>query len=133
VAGEPDSKRLSRWQDIIREAAEQSRRGKLPALRNVTQLSEACRSARGLSLLPWEGERSEGIRDKLRSYQKTENATEVNIFVGPEGGFSSSEVEFARGCGIVPVSLGHRILRAETAGLVAAAVTLYEFGEMNSD
>jgi 16S rRNA (uracil1498-N3)-methyltransferase len=67
VAGEPDSKRLSRWQDIIREAAEQSRRGKLPALRNVTQLSEACRSARGLSLLPWEGERSEGIRDKLRS------------------------------------------------------------------
>ena len=82
--------------------------------------------------MPWEGERTIGIRDKLRSYQKTENAPEVNIFVGPEGGFSSNEVEFARSCGIVPVSLGHRILRAETAGLVAAAVTLYEFGEMDN-
>lgn len=132
MAGEPDSKRLSRWQDIIREAAEQSRRGKLPVLHNMAKFSEACRSARGVSLLPWEGERSEGIRDKLRSYQKTENAPEVNIFVGPEGGFSASEVEFARSSEIVPVSLGHRILRAETAGLVAAVVTLYEFGEMDS-
>jgi 16S rRNA (uracil1498-N3)-methyltransferase len=98
----------------------------------MTQFNEACRSARGISLLPWEGERTKGIRDKLRSYQKTKNAPEVDIFVGPEGGFSSSEVEFARSCGIVPVSLGQRILRAETAGLVAAVVTLYEFGEMDS-
>jgi 16S rRNA (uracil1498-N3)-methyltransferase len=132
VAGKPDSKRLSRWQDIIREAAEQSRRGKLPILHNMTPFREACRSARGVSLLPWEGERTGGIGDKLRSYQKTENAPAVNIFIGPEGGFSSSEVEFARSCGIVPVSLGQRILRADTAGLVAAAVTLYEFGEMDS-
>jgi len=132
VAGQPSNKRLSRWQDIIRESAEQSQRGKLPVLHNTTQFSEACRSARGVSLMPWEDERTSGIRAKLRSCQKTENVSEVNIFVGPEGGFSSREVEFARSSGIVPVSLGRRILRAETAGLVAAVLTLYEFGEMDS-
>ncbi len=63
---------------------------------------------------------------------KTENAAVFSIFVGPEGGFSPHEVEFAQSCEIVPVSLGHRILRAETAGLVAAAVTLYELGDMDS-
>ena len=82
--------------------------------------------------MPWEDERTRGIKDKLRSYQRTENAPEVNIFVGPEGGFSPREVEFAQSSGIAPVSLGRRILRAETAGLVAAVLTLYEFGEMDS-
>jgi len=132
VAGEPDSKRLSRWRSIIREAAEQSGRGKLPVLHNPLGFIEACKSASGMALLPWEGERARGIGDVLRSRKKTENATVFSIFVGPEGGFSPHEVEFAQSCGIVPVSLGRRILRAETAGLVAAAITLYEFGEMDS-
>ena len=132
VAGEPDSKRLSRWRSIIREAAEQSGRGKLPVLHNPLGFIEACKSASGMALLPWEGERARGIGDVLRSRKKTENATVFSIFVGPEGGFSPHEVEFAQSCGIVPVSLGRRILRAETAGLVAVAITLYEFGEMDS-
>jgi 16S rRNA (uracil1498-N3)-methyltransferase len=132
VAGEPDGKRLSRWRSIIIEAAEQSRRGKLPALHSLTSFTEACRSASGISLLPWEGEKVRGIGDFLRSRTKTENAAVFSIFVGPEGGFSPHEVEFAQSYGIVPVSLGRRILRAETAGLVAAAVTLYEFGELDS-
>jgi len=131
VARAPGSKRSSRWQDIIREAAEQSRRGKLPVLHNVMKFEEACKSARGLSLLPWEGEKTKGIGEVLRSCPETKNAPEVSIFIGPEGGFSSSEVELARSCGIVPVSLGRRILRAETAGLVAAAVTLYELDDLN--
>ncbi|MGB3129922.1 MAG: RsmE family RNA methyltransferase, partial [Dehalococcoidia bacterium] len=80
--------------------------------------------------LPWEEEKVRGIGAALAGLPKTENTPEVSIFVGPEGGFSPHEVDFARSCGIEPVSLGSRILRAETAGLVAAAVTLYEFGEM---
>jgi len=130
VAGEPDGKRLARWRSIITEAAEQSRRGKLPVLHNPVGFIEACRSASGISLLPWEGEKVRGIGDLIRSRTKTENATIFSLFVGPEGGFSPHEVGFAQSCGIVPVSLGRRILRAETAGLVAAAVTLYEFGEL---
>ena len=132
IAGEPDSKRLSRWRSIIREAAEQSGRGKLPVLHNPLGFIEACKSASGMALLPWEGERARGIGDVLRSRKKTENASVFSIFVGPEGGFSAEEVKFAQSCGVMPVSLGRRILRAETAGLVAAAITLYELGEMDS-
>jgi 16S rRNA (uracil1498-N3)-methyltransferase len=131
IAGKPDSKKLSRWQDIIREAAEQSRRGKLPTLHNVTTFDEACKSASGLSLLPWEEEKLRGIGGVLRKHPtKAEKNVEISIFVGPEGGLSPHEVALAQSHGIVPVSLGHRILRAETAGMVAATVALYEFGDL---
>ena len=130
VAGGPDSGRLGRWQRIILEAAQQSRRGKLPLLHPVIPFSEACESATGLSLLPWEGETTRGIGDVLRSYSRDERSHEVSIFVGPEGGFTAEEVGLALSHGITPVSLGSRILRAETAGLVTAAITLYEFGSM---
>jgi 16S rRNA (uracil1498-N3)-methyltransferase len=132
VAGEPDSKRLARWQNIIREAAEQSRRGRLPILHQVVNFPEACRAAGTISLLPWEGETVVSIGEALSSRPKTDEAPRINIFIGPEGGFSSKEVELARGCRIVPVSLGRRILRADTAGLVAASITLYEFGDLKS-
>jgi 16S rRNA (uracil1498-N3)-methyltransferase len=133
VAGEPDGKRLGRWRSIITEAAEQSRRGDLPILHNAISFTEACKSANGISLLPWEGEKVKGIRDFLRTHTKTGNVTAFSIFVGPEGGFSPYEVEFAQSSGIIPVSLGRRILRAETAGIVAAAVTLYECGDLNGN
>lgn len=130
VAGEPDSKRLERWKSVIIEAAEQSKRGNLPVLQHVTPFSDACipTSRGGLSLIPWESEAIQGIGDILKANQ---NAAKVSFFVGPEGGFSSGEIELARSCGIIPVSLGPRTLRAETAGLVAAAITLYEFGDIN--
>ncbi len=132
VGGEPDGRRLSRWRSIIIEAAEQSRRGKLPVLHNPISFTKSCRSASGISLLPCEGERIRSISDVLRVYHQTEKTPTFSIFVGPEGGFSPHEVDIAQSCGVVPVSLGPRILRAETAGLVAAAVALYEFGEMNN-
>jgi len=131
VAGEPTASRAGRWQKIIAEAAEQSGRGRLPALRNVESFREACEGATGTSLLPWEGERSAAIRSRLKKTGRTDDGAQVNIFIGPEGGFTVEEVKFAEGCGIVPVSLGRRILRAETAGLVAASVVLYEFGDMD--
>jgi 16S rRNA (uracil1498-N3)-methyltransferase len=131
VADEPNSGKLSRWQNIIREAAEQSQRGKLPVLHKVTSFTEACESISGLSLLPWEGEKLRGIGKVLRNYPRTGRALDVSIFIGPEGGFTQREVGFAQSHGIMPVSLGPRILRAETAGLVAAAIALYELGEMD--
>jgi len=133
MARAPDSKKLGRWRSIITEAAELSRRGKLPVLQSPTSFTDACKSASGISILPWEGEKLRSISDVLRNHQKTGNDSAISIFIGPEGGFSSDEVEFARSYGIVPVSLGRRILRAETAGLVAATITLYEFGDLDND
>ena len=131
VADEPARNRVSRWQRIIIEAAQQSGRGRIPVLYPVTRFREACKSAAGIAFIPWEGEVERGIGDVLRRSPKAGSAQEVSIFVGPEGGFSASEVEFAQDCGIETVSLGYRVLRSETAGLVASAVTLYEFGELD--
>lgn len=131
VVSEPTASRAGRWQKIVIEAAEQSRRGMLPVIRNMAPFREACEGATGTSLLPWEGERSTAIRSCLKNAGRGDDSPQVNIFVGPEGGFTVEEVKFAEACGIVPVSLGRRILRAETAGLVAASVVLYEFGEMD--
>ena len=54
----------------------------------------------------------------------------ASLFIGPEGGFTEDEVRLAREAGCVPISLGPRILRSETAGIVAAALVMHELGEM---
>jgi len=123
-------KKGERWQRIILEAAEQSRRGRLPRLQPAMLFRPACESARrgGLSLISWEGSRVTSLRAVLRGAEQP--PLSVNIFVGPEGGFTPGEIELACQYGLIPISLGPRILRAETAGLVAAAAILYELGDL---
>jgi 16S rRNA (uracil1498-N3)-methyltransferase len=126
------SKKRSRWQSVIQEAAEQSRRGRKPMLRQAMAFDQACEEVSrcdGLKLLPWEEESQTSLRGVLRA-AAADTRGGVHLFVGPEGGFTRDEVEMARGCGLVPVTLGRRILRAETAGLVATAAILYEWGDM---
>jgi 16S rRNA (uracil1498-N3)-methyltransferase len=145
IAGLDDvNKRRERWQRIIQEAAEQSRRGRLPRLQMAMLFSQACeRSKRtgGLSLMPWEEE--EGINLRRVFGQEGQEAKgkrvpsfpsrpfSINLFVGPEGGFTYEEVTLARRYGITPITLGPRILRAETAGLVATAAIFYELGDLS--
>lgn len=129
VVSEISPHKQERWRRIIVEAAEQSARGLLPALGEPLLFTSACEQVRGLTLMPYEGERKQGLREATRGIG--DNA--VNLFICPEGGFEPEEVEFARRCGIVPVSLGKRILRAETAGLVTAAAILYDRGELDPE
>jgi 16S rRNA (uracil1498-N3)-methyltransferase len=131
------SKKHDRWQRIIQEAAEQSRRGRKPNLRPATLFYQACEQARqagGLSPIPWEEESSRSLQDLLRHAPKDQTdhwpPMNINLFIGPEGGFASDEIVVAQRYGLVPVTLGPRILRAETAGLVAAAIILYELGDL---
>ncbi|MCH7999815.1 MAG: 16S rRNA (uracil(1498)-N(3))-methyltransferase [Chloroflexi bacterium] len=128
AAGEGGSQRLQRWRRIVTEAAEQSGRGRVPAIEPPSLFEDAVRSASGLLLLPWEGERSQGLRSYLRSLGDRPLA--ASLFIGPEGGFAEDEVRLAREAGCVPISLGPRILRSETAGIVAAALVMHELGEM---
>ena len=128
VKTEGGSQRAERWRRIVTEAAEQCGRGRVPAVDPPLAFAEAVRSAPGLRLLPWEGERSRGLRSYLRRLQLTPEA--VSLFIGPEGGFSAEEAALAREAGCVAVSLGPRILRSETAGIVAAALVMHELGEM---
>jgi 16S rRNA (uracil1498-N3)-methyltransferase len=131
-------KKRRRWEWIIQEAAEQSRRGRKPALRPALLFPQACEQARhskGLSLIPWEGETRFTLRELLRNAppgwdEGTWPPLTINLLVGPEGGFAADEIGIATRYGLLPVSLGPRILRAETAGLVAASAILYELGDL---
>jgi 16S rRNA (uracil1498-N3)-methyltransferase len=113
----------ARWAKIIAEAVEQSGRSRLPVLHPAIPFDDACRmsDAGSLALIPWEEERGRGLKQTLGQ----SIPHRVLLYIGPEGGFHPDEVRHARSLGIQPVSLGSRILRAETAGLVAASAILY--------
>jgi 16S rRNA (uracil1498-N3)-methyltransferase len=137
----------------VREAAEQSRRGKLPRLAPALFFPAACEQAarRSQALLLWEGAGVSALRRVLRELGSSTAAGELKfegrpssirdprssahtfsiaLFSGPEGGFSVGEFETASRYGIIPVTLGPRTLRAETAPLVAASAILYEMGDL---
>lgn len=117
--------KLARWMRIIREAAEQSGRGKLPRL-NDPQILEGCFIAsimnNDLSLIAWENAYEKGlnIKEQLAGYA----GKSLGLFVGPEGGFSTEEVTKAMQAGCKAVSLGSRILRMETASIIFPAIVL---------
>lgn len=113
-----------RWGRIIQEAAEQSGRGKIPRLNEPCKFEAGLRQSANLSsicLLAWEGEKSLRLTDALKGQNP---APVVSIVIGPEGGLSGEEAELAVNLGWKPVSLGRRILRMETAAVVAAALTI---------
>jgi 16S rRNA (uracil1498-N3)-methyltransferase len=127
-------KKAERWRRIAIEAAEQSGRSRLPMIHPGTLFARACEQTRGLSLMAWESERKVGLQSVLAEKADLNSPSgrplSVNLFVGPEGGFTSDEVTMASDFGITPVSLGPRILRSETAALAFAAVVLYHFGDL---
>ncbi|HLC28953.1 MAG TPA: RsmE family RNA methyltransferase [Dehalococcoidia bacterium] len=126
--GEPSTPRSERWERIVIEAAEQCGRGRLPIVDPALPFESAVRQARGLKVLPFEGERRRGISAYLGGLSRRPDT--VSLFIGPEGGFDDAEVERAREAGAEIVSLGPRILRSETAGIVAAALVLNALGEI---
>lgn len=118
-----------RWRKIIQEAAEQSGRKIVPELAPVNSWDEILKGlGGGLTLIPWEGERKRSLKDVLAGL--TSVPERITIIIGPEGGFSQKEVEEAIEKGAVPVTLGPRILRTETAGLVVATAIFYHFGDL---
>jgi 16S rRNA (uracil1498-N3)-methyltransferase len=140
---EVSKNKLDRWRRIILEAAEQSHRARLPRLHAPLLFQQACERARlaDLALVPWEEERIMKLRAMLAEPYRIPSRVQgktvvirrpfsIHVLIGPEGGLSSREVDQARRYGITPVSLGPRILRAETAALATAAIILYQLEDM---
>lgn len=123
------ARKLERWQRILREAAEQSQRGRVPTLRPPLRFEAALETASGadLKLVAWEREAAITLRQALKSLQPATRPA-VAVFIGPEGGFSEAEIAAARRAGFQPITLGERILRMETAAMVTAALLLHEIG-----
>ena len=125
---ETKQKKAQRWQHIAVKAVQQSRRAKVPYVgkcRAFQEVLEDCMGD-GLKILLWEKE-GEDLRDVLRQrpYQK------IYVMVGPEGGFTEREVRLAQEKGFIPVKLGQRILRTETAAITVAAILQYELGDLS--
>ncbi|MEW6377587.1 MAG: 16S rRNA (uracil(1498)-N(3))-methyltransferase [Thermodesulfobacteriota bacterium] len=121
-------RRHHRWEKIAIEASKQCGRGVIPVIKPLQEYSEMLQtvSSDSLRLILWE---KEGTRLK-EVLGGAEEKTKVFFIVGPEGGLSQEEVEQAKKTGFIPITLGERILRAETASLCLLSILQYERGDI---
>ena len=119
-------KRLERLNRVSEEAAMQSGRGRIPAVSWIPQFSDMLKKAAesDLSLFLWEEETDHSLRSTMKDVSKMPD--NLALVSGPEGGFSREEAEQAAGCGLIPITLGKRILRCETAPICALSAVMYE-------
>lgn len=117
--------KIARWQAISEAAAKQSKRAVVPKIGEVMTFSQAVKYASDMEkkCIPYElAEGMEKTKEWIDSVGKDER---IAVFIGPEGGFEESEVELALQNGILPITLGKRILRTETAGFTVLAWLMY--------
>lgn len=117
--------RVRRWNAVAESAAKQSGRMIIPEVTDVIRFSEACRTAGAMDcgLIPYELAR--GMNETREILSRIRPGMQVGILIGPEGGFDVEEIEEARSAGILPVTLGRRILRTETAGMAALSILMF--------
>ncbi len=131
VDDKKEDKKIERWERIIYEAAKQSKRGKIPKLRGVLSFKEALADMKenDFNIAPYENERTKSIKQAIKGV----DIKNIGIFVGPEGGFEDTEIKAIEEIGGQSVSLGPRILRTETASLVASSIVLYELSDLGGN
>lgn len=126
--GAKADKKVERWQKIAEAAAKQSKRDIIPQVQAVQSVSQMlannnCKT----KIIAYECEDRMSLKTALREAGQLDD---LLLIIGPEGGISEGELTKAREAGAIPVSLGRRILRAETAGLVAMSAIFYETGDL---
>lgn len=125
---EAKQKKAHRWQEIAIKAVQQSRRAKVPLVEVYRPFKEAldfCKG-KGLKILLYEKE-----GESLKSVLKRSLCPKSYVMVGPEGGFTKEEVRLAKEGGFIPVKLGQRILRTETAAITLVAILQFELGDLS--
>lgn len=123
------NKKIERWQKISESAAKQSKRGIIPKVIGPFSFNQALEWAKTnltYYCIPYEDEKNYHLKSYLHALEKIQS---IGIFIGPEGGFTKEEVQCAISKGTTPITLGKRILRSETAGLVTLANIMYELGD----
>ena len=125
----PENKQ-ERWKKIVIAASQQCGRGELMSINEPIPLENILadfnRTKGRLGLFSYEGDAKKMIREYLQSVPRS-GLTEVWVFVGSEGGFSTQEVQKFQSLGMEPVTLGQQILRVETACITLGAILKYEF------
>lgn len=118
--------KIKRWNAIAESGAKQSKRSIIPQVTRVMGVEEALAYGKDfdLKMIPYENARGMAATKEL--VEQVKPGMKVGIFIGPEGGFEEKEVELAAAAGFYPVSLGRRILRTETAGMVMLSILMYQ-------
>lgn len=127
-----EEKKQFRWQAIAEAAAKQSGRGIVPQVQPVHGFSQALQRAEKMDtvLIPYE--LCDDMAVSVKRMEKAAEKSSIGIFIGPEGGFERGEIEAAMAMGALPISLGKRILRTETAGLATLSILMFLIeGKMN--
>lgn len=116
-------KKIIRWQRILKEASEQSKRNIIPKVANIININELIKKEYDLKLLCSVNELTVNIKKIIQEHPKYDT---LIIVVGPEGGFTKEEEDKLIANGYISVSLGKRVLRTETASLAALSYINYE-------
>ena len=123
--------KTKRWEKIALEASRQCGRNYIPIIETMTTLEALLKKFsnsddnKTLKLIPWESEKENKLSHLMPTpYDK------VIILIGPEGGFSTLEVDEATRAGFIPLSMGKRLLRTETAGMALVSIIQHLWGDM---
>lgn len=121
-----EGKKLARWQSIAESAAKQAGRAIIPEVAGALSFSQAVDACKmhDAVLMPYE--KAEGMEQSREIVRSLHGCREIGILIGPEGGFEESEVAMAEAAGVRTMSLGHRILRTETAGMTVLSIVMFE-------
>lgn len=123
--------KTERHNKISAEAAKQSKRGIIPKVSkpiDFSEMLEILKSKIALNILAYENEKNNDIKSILKSNAQIKD---INIIIGPEGGFDDDEIKIAAEANINTVTLGPRILRCETAPIAMISAVMYELGDWN--
>lgn len=124
-------KQLQRWDRIALEAVKQSERRKVPPVYEIVPLAEYLSHEHSGLKLFMDAREGKPPKDAINTIKNFSESQDIYIAVGPEGGFSPKESQLFKEKGFIPIHLGPRILRTETAAAVLTAILLYESGDMN--
>lgn len=118
------SKKVLRWQRIVKEASEQSKRNIIPVVHEIIDLKTLCEVEASLKLICTVNEMTRSVKKVLQEHPIYDT---IIIVIGPEGGFKDKEEQLLIDSGFIPVSLGSRVLRTETAPIAIASMLNYEW------
>lgn len=119
------NKRKIRFEKIALESSKQSKRTVIPDIEGIINIDQISNQENCLGLVFYENE-----TENLKSCLTNNNKKDINIFIGPEGGISENNIEILKSKGFTSVSLGNRILRADTAPISALSIIQYELGDL---
>jgi len=122
--------KVARWQAIAESAAKQSKRSFIPTVHDVLSYKDALKMASELDLLLVPYECENGMESTIDALGEIKSGMSVGIIIGAEGGFTENEIALAKENGGKIISLGKRILRAETAAITSVAMCML-YAEMN--